>query len=190
MHTFRDYIRESGIHISDKDWDVYSAHITSETFKKGDIITKQGEIENYINFIVSGISIHYIEHNDMQTIINFSFDNTYSCSYESFITHQPSECTIEALTNIEMWRLTYDDFQYILKNAEIGPYIEKYSIHRLYLRKSARERSFLIETAEERYLNLIKMEPNIFLKISLKYIASYIGVTPQALSRIRKRIVL
>ena len=52
MHTFRDYIRESGIHISDKDWDVYSAHITSETFKKGDIITKQGEIENYINFIV------------------------------------------------------------------------------------------------------------------------------------------
>jgi len=58
----------------------------------------------------------------------------------------------------------------------------------MYLRKSKRELSLLSQTAEERYLSLFSDRPKLLKQIPLKYIASYIGVTPQALSRIRKRI--
>ena len=56
------------------------------------------------------------------------------------------------------------------------------------MKKTKRELSLLTKTAEDRYLDLFKEEPRLLQQISLKYIASYIGITPQALSRIRKRI--
>lgn len=62
------------------------------------------------------------------------------------------------------------------------------SSERLFLIKSKREQSLLNESAETRYLNLFTQRPKLIKEIPLKYIASYIGVTPQALSRIRKRI--
>ena len=58
----------------------------------------------------------------------------------------------------------------------------------LFLKKSKRELSLLRDSAEERYLNLFEERPELLREIPLKYIASYIGVTPQALSRIRRRI--
>ena len=82
----------------------------------------------------------------------------------------------------------------VSKNAEgsckikIGNTLGRLSSERLFLIKSKREQSLLNETAEERYLNLFKERPNLIQQIPLKYIASYIGVTAQALSRIRKRI--
>jgi hypothetical protein len=56
------------------------------------------------------------------------------------------------------------------------------------MKKTKRELSLLTKTAEDRYLDLFKEEPRLLQQIQLKYIASYIGITPQALSRIRKRI--
>jgi hypothetical protein len=58
----------------------------------------------------------------------------------------------------------------------------------IYLKKARRELSILLESPEQRYLNLMAERPYLFERIPLKYIASYIGITPQALSRIRKRI--
>jgi hypothetical protein len=66
--------------------------------------------------------------------------------------------------------------------------VGRFISEKLFLIKSKREQSLLNETSEQRYLNLFKDRPNVIKQIPLKYIASYIGVTPQALSRIRKRI--
>ena len=62
------------------------------------------------------------------------------------------------------------------------------TVEQIYLAKSAKEFSYLSESAEERYLKLMKEQPNLFQLIPLKHIATYLGITPQALSRIRKRI--
>ncbi|GLB51233.1 hypothetical protein NBRC110019_02720 [Neptunitalea chrysea] len=70
----------------------------------------------------------------------------------------------------------------------IGNLIGRLIAENLFIIKSKREISFLKETAEKRYLNLFNERPNVIKEIPLKYIASYIGITPQALSRIRKRI--
>lgn len=78
--------------------------------------------------------------------------------------------------------------QIIYNATEIGNKVGRQASEDLFLKKSKRELSLLNETAEQRYLNLFIEQPKLVEEIPLKYIASYIGITPQALSRIRKRI--
>ena len=87
-----------------------------------------------------------------------------------------------------MWRLTYDDLQSIYTETMIGNLIGRKAAEQLYLLIKQRELSFLNKTAKQRYLDLFEGRPELIKLIPLKYIASYIGITPQALSRIRKEI--
>ena len=84
---------------------------------------------------------------------------------------------------------SYKNLQEVYKKTSIGNTLGRLSSERLFLIKSKREISLLNETAEERYLKLFDERPELIKEIPLKYIASYIGVTAQALSRIRKRII-
>ena len=92
------------------------------------------------------------------------------------------------MTSTILLSISYNDLQEIYKTTQIGNLIGRFSSEKLYLIKSKREQSLLNESAKERYLNLFKERPKLIKKIPLKFIASYIGVTPQALSRIRKQI--
>jgi hypothetical protein len=78
--------------------------------------------------------------------------------------------------------------QEIYAETNIGNTIGRLASEDLYIKKSKREVSLLNQSAEERYLNLFKEQPHLLNHLPLKYIAAYIGITPQALSRIRKRI--
>ena len=84
-----------------------------------------------------------------------------------------------------VWRVHYDDLQMLYKTHSVGNLIGRLTVEKLYVEKLNREFSLLSETAEERYL---KEQPDLFQRLPLKHIASYMGITPQALSRIRKRI--
>lgn len=116
------------------------------------------------------------------------FDSNFFSGYDSFITQRASSYSIETLTPTTLWRINYADLQTIYQETEIGNFIGRQASEALFLRKSKRELSLLNETAEQRYLNLFTEQPNLIKHIPLQYIASYIGITPQALSRIRKRI--
>jgi len=84
--------------------------------------------------------------------------------------------------------LDFGSLQEIYEKTEIGHFIGRKASEELFLKKSKREISLLKHSAEERYYRLFDERPELIQFIPLKYIASYIGVTPQALSRIRKRI--
>lgn len=188
MNNYRDYLAYAGINMSDEDWAVYEPRLIKKSFKKNEIIIHQGQIENYLSVVTAGIVRCYIEKDDKEVTTNFVFENNYMSSYESFLTKTPSPYTIEALTDVEMWRASKESFLHFFSHTSIGNYLGRISAEGLYLKKAQREISFLTETAEERYLKLLKQDPQLLQKVPLKYIASYIGITPQALSRIRKRI--
>ena len=95
---------------------------------------------------------------------------------------------LETLLETTLLSITHQDLQEVYSQTKIGNLIGRLSSERLYLNKSKRELSLLNDSAEQRYLNLFTERPNLLKEIPLKYVASYIGVTPQALSRIRKRI--
>lgn len=188
--TYRDYLRAGGIEMSDLDWSIYEPRIFVQKFKKNELLLQQGQIENHLSVILSGAVRNFIETEDKEITTTFAFENNYVSAYESFLTQTPSHYGIQALTDVVIWSATYESCQYFFEHAPIGNFIGRVSAEALYLVKAERERSFLIDSAEERYLKLLKRDPNLFQRVPLKHIASYIGITPQALSRIRKRIVL
>jgi CRP-like cAMP-binding protein len=189
MDNIRKYL-EGTISIEDSDWNFFTSKLEERTVKKRTKLLHIDEIENHISFISSGIVRFLIpkEEEDKEVTFGFCFDNEFVSAYDSFLTRKPSLYELETLTDVTMWSISYNDLQEVYLNTKIGNTLGRLSSERLFLIKSKREQSLLNETAEERYLNLFKERPNLIKEIPLKYIASYIGVTAQALSRIRKRI--
>ena len=190
MQQIREYIEKVN-HVSDSDWNIFLSKLEKRDFKKKIEIIKKGEIENHISFIEHGIVRLVIPNEDLEKEVTFgfSFENEFISAYDSFITQIPSLYRLETLTDTSLWSISYNDLQYVYSNTNVGNAIGRFYAERLYLIKSKREQALLYESAEQRYLNLFTDRPNLIKEIPLKYIASYIGVTPQALSRIRKRIV-
>lgn len=189
LEIVKNYINQIS-EISDADWNFFSSRLTRRDIPKKTTFLKLGDIENHISFIVSGIVRLYIPKNDpsKEVTFGFSFKSQFISAYDSFLTRKPSLYELQALTNITILSITYADLQEVYKTTAIGNLIGRLTAERLFLIKSKREQTLLHYTAEERYLNLFKDRPAVIKEIPLKYVSSYIGVTPQALSRIRKRI--
>ncbi|TYP96281.1 CRP-like cAMP-binding protein [Tenacibaculum adriaticum] len=189
MEKIREYI-EKTIAVDEKDWQLFSSKLKKRVFSKKSILLNIGEIENYISFIEKGIVRFLIpkEDKEKEVTFGFCFENEFVSAYDSFLTRTPSLYQLEALSDVSMWSISYSDLQEVYTQSFVGNVIGRLSTERLFLIKSKREQSLLNDTAEERYLKLFTDRPNLIKEIPLKYIASYIGVTAQALSRIRKRI--
>ncbi len=170
------------------DWDFFSSKFKEQTCKKKTILLKIGETENYLSFIKQGAVRLYIPKEDNDVTFKVIFENEFVTAYDSFLTQKPSVFQIETLSETTLLRISYKDLQEVYKKTENGNIIGRKIAESLFMKKLQRELSLLNKTPEERYLDLFSSHPRLLQEIPLKYIASYIGVTPQALSRIRKRI--
>lgn len=194
MEQLKAYLKDSsrsrlaGLNPSEKDWDIILTKLVRQEFPKKHILSTAGQTENYLSFIESGVARFYIPKEENDVTFNIVFDTGFLSAYDSFLTQTPSTYNIETLTDTVLWRMTYNDLQAIYKETELGNVIGRQAGEELFLKKQKRELELLNLTAEQRYINLFSEQPQLLQKVPLKYIASFIGVTPQALSRIRKRI--
>jgi CRP-like cAMP-binding protein len=188
MEFIKEYFLSKNIPINDKDWEEFTRKNIRTEYKKKDVILKVGEVENYLSFVEKGAARLFFVKENKDLTIRFVFNYQYLTAYDSFTQRTPSRCNVEALTDMVVWRVHYDDLQKLYSMHSVGNLIGRLIVENLYVEKLNREYSFLSETAGERYQKLITEQPTLFREIPLKYIASYIGITPQALSRIRRRV--
>jgi CRP-like cAMP-binding protein len=176
--------------ISNSDWAFFISKLQRRVIPKKAIFLKVNEIEHHISFIESGVVRLFIpkEDSEKEITFGFSFKNQFISAYDSFLTQSPSAYQLQALTETTILSITYHDLQEVYNTTQIGNLIGRLTAERLFLLKSKREQNLLNLSAEERYMKLFKERPELIKVIPLKYISSYIGVTPQALSRIRKRL--
>ncbi len=174
--------------LKDEYWQMFYTKLEKREFPKKALILKQGEVENYLSFVENGIVRHYFEKTHKDITFDITFEGTFFSAYKSFLARVPSEYSIQALTDVTLYSISFENLQKVYRETPKGNMFGRFAAEGLYLEKFNRELSFLTETAEQRYLNLFKRQPRLIKEIPLKYIASYIGITPQALSRIRKRI--
>ncbi|MCH5683097.1 Crp/Fnr family transcriptional regulator [Niabella sp. W65] len=179
---------EQIVKLQETEWEFIAAHFEKKVFAKNEIIIQQGETEKYLSFVETGIVRFYIPGDENELTFNFSFDKEFTCAYDSFLTQTPSEYALQALTKTIAWQISYDNLQKVYAETKVGNYLGRFASEKLFLAKSRRELSLLKYNAKERYLNLFSEQPRILQLIPLKFIASYIGVTPQGLSRIRRQI--
>ena len=189
MHQIKLYLDKIAS-ISSSDWNFFISKLHRRIITKKSIFVKVNQIENHISFIESGIVRLFIpkDNPEKEITFGFSFKNQFVSAYDSFLTQSPSNYQLQALTETAMLSISYKDLQSVYKSTQIGNLIGRLTAEDLFLIKSKREQNLLNLNAEQRYLKLFKERPELLKSVPLKYISSYIGVTAQALSRIRKRL--
>lgn len=174
--------------VSDEDWDIMARRLQKVKFKKKEIILEYGAVENYISFVNKGIVRYTFLKEGQNVSFNFHFPNSSFSAYDSFLLRIPSAYQIQAVTDVEILRISYDDIHKVYEESGVGNTIARKIVEGLYIAKVRRELSLLTEDAETRYRKLLLDWPELVKQLPLKDIASYIGITPQALSRIRRSI--
>lgn len=157
-------------------------------FKKGDFITRYGQVEESLYFINSGVAEMTIRSYMTEKIIDFFFANEMFNSFTSFLTQNPSDVQLKALTDCEMEVIAHAD---LLRAYETSPEANKLSrilLEQIYLRKAKREKDLLVRTAEERYAEMFRTHSLYIAQIPVNKIAKYLGIHPESLSRIRRKL--
>jgi CRP-like cAMP-binding protein len=174
--------------LPERDWAFFVSRLQERTFSKKEIILRSGKVEDHVSFLEKGIIRYFVEEEEKDITFDIGFENGFATAYDSFLTRRPVWYNAEALTDVSLWSVTYADLQEIYAKTDAGNLIGRRAAEELYIKKNKRQLSLLKDNAEQRYLSLLTDYPQLIQFIPLKYLASYIGITPQALSRIRKRI--
>ena len=174
--------------ISQGDWELFSSRLQRRVFDRKQQVLRAGEVENYVSFIEQGIVRYYVEEGDKDITFELAFENSLAAGYDSFLTRTPVVYSGETLVPTELWSITYADLQAVYAESKVGERLGRLAAEQLYIRKNKRQMWLLKDTAEQRYMRLVHEYSHFLQLVPLKYLASYIGITPQALSRIRKRI--
>jgi CRP-like cAMP-binding protein len=162
--------------------------ITKKEIEAGQIITNYDAIETKVYFLKSGIVQVSLLYNDDERILDFFFENCFLNSYTSFLTKQPSDVQLIALTKVELDVIDDADIQNAYKTSLLANQLGRLVTERLFINNTKREKDLLTKTAEQRYKELLQNRPDIVSLISINKIAKYLGIHPESLSRIRKSI--
>ncbi len=167
------------------DFPVSIEHID---FKKGDVITDYDEVENFVYFINNGLVELSIISYTSEKIIDFFFENEMVASLTSFLLQSASDVKLTALLDCRLERVNYSDLMHAYDH-DLG--MNKFGrkiMEGAYIRKSNREKALLTKTAEEVYTEMFEKQPKYISYIPVNKIAKYLGIHPESLSRIRKKL--
>jgi CRP-like cAMP-binding protein len=155
------------------------------SFKKDEVIKSQNSTEKYFYFIISGsIGIFLWKENNF-VCLDFAFDGHFCSDYMSLLMKQPTPLQMVTLENSQMLRMTAKDYDLITKEP-IGKVLRLVAAEMSFVGKQQQQIELLTKSAKERYEILLQQFPNIQNRIAQNHIASYLGITPQSLSRIRR----
>ena len=167
-------------------WDRFATILQYEKATKKEMLLNSRQIENHMRYIVSGVVKVTYHADDNSFVYDFRGANHFLSDTVSFFGRKPTFFSMEALTDCEWIDLPYTKMNQLLQEDKNGQLIVARALN-LYLEKRHEKENFLrSNSAKERYELLCEMFPNILQIASLGDIASYLGITQQSLSRIRK----
>ncbi|PCJ37859.1 MAG: cyclic nucleotide-binding protein [Moraxellaceae bacterium] len=165
-------------------WEEFSELCEPISFEKDEIIKSQNTTEKYFYFIIKGSAGIFLWKENNFVCLDFAFENSACCDYMSLLTKEPTELEVVALEKSEMVKISRENF-YELGKKSIGQIIMKISAEDSFIEKQKQQIELLTKSSKERYEILQRKFPDIHQRIAQKHIASYLGITPQSLSRIR-----
>ncbi|MCW2264030.1 MULTISPECIES: Crp/Fnr family transcriptional regulator [Sphingobacterium] len=179
------------ISLDEKEIELLGLLVRHHTIKKKEFLLKEGEICLYDSFIVKGcVKIFQIDAQGKEHIISFAIENWWAVDMYSFIGQLPAVYNIQALEDTDLIQFTRK--QYDLR-YEIIPQLNKFTrkmLENAYVVHQSRILQNISLLVEEKYLKFLEKYPNLESRISQRHIASYLGVSPEFLSRMKKAKIL
>jgi CRP-like cAMP-binding protein len=159
-----------------------------KSYKKGKVILENGNTENELRFLDNGIIREYYATNEKEKNINFYTNPIFITDFSSFTNSTTTKKYQECLTDSDLRVLSKEKFLNFTNQYHCGKLFIETIFQRIVVNKENEEFNHFVNTAEELYLDIMKKKPDWLLNIPQYHIASYLGITPETLSRIRKRI--
>jgi CRP/FNR family transcriptional regulator, anaerobic regulatory protein len=175
--------------ISESDWAFAVPYIKYVEVKKGAILLQEGQVCNTIYFVVTGALRIYQFNGQKETIRNIFLENSLFTESASAYTRRPSEYTIDAIENSQLLIISYHDAEVIFTHSIALATLGRRMVQNVLATIIDRNSEVLNLDGKARYRKLLKEKPHVFQRVPQYMIASYLGLTPEALSRIRKEIM-
>lgn len=176
------------ITLSATEIDIVTSLFKEKLYKKGEFFLEEGRICKNVGFVAKGLMRFYINQDGEEKIYDFSQENEFVCNYESFLPQIPSSKNIQALEDSIVFVISHADLQLFYANVRGGERFGRIAIEAVFLKLLQDISALYTETPELRYERFLKNHADLQQRISQYHIASFVGVKPQSLSRIRKRI--
>lgn len=189
MHPFKKYIA-SFVSLNNTDWEEIEKCLTRNEHQTGDILLRQGKVCKKLYFLESGFLRFFVMDKNGEDVTKFFTEPPYCLtSQRSFTNETPSTDNIEVMEKSIVWEIKKEDAFALLKIPAWSEFVRKL-IQEVQFYTEEILQELQNKTAEERYIALLEGNSIILQKAPLKYIASYLGIAPQSLSRIRKKYYL
>jgi CRP-like cAMP-binding protein len=175
--------------LTESEWQLIGSKLKIQTLKAGEYWLTEGRICQYVGHLEKGVMrTFYVNNSGKKSTFLFNFPGKPITDFESFINKTPSKYYIECVSDAVIHSINYDDRQFLMEKIPKYERMIRYVTEDYFFTLYDRMVNLTLLSAEERYIRLIKTEPNIFDYLSLSSIAEYINIKPQSLSRIRKKV--
>jgi CRP-like cAMP-binding protein len=165
------------------------AGLTVSEFKHKHFYIHANSVQKELGFIFSGLlRAFYVDHNGNEISVNFIRENRYAIHYSAFIAQAPSKYYFQCIEPSIIVNLS---FKHIQQGYDKFPILERYGrlvAEQVLKIQQKRIEGFLFDNSETRYLDFIKENPDLFQRVSISYLSSYLGIERQSLTRIRKKL--
>jgi CRP-like cAMP-binding protein len=158
-----------------------------EEYPKASILLEKGQISDQIYFVVAGILRSYCNIEGNQVTRWFGFAGHFASAYFSFVYRQPSDDYLVLETDAQLLSISYDALQNLAHQDPVWIDLNRRLLEYYYMDLLERVMSFQTQSAAERYTNLLRTYPDIEHQVPLRHLASYLGMTPETLSRLRHK---
>lgn len=188
MENFKNYL-QSKAGVTPQHFQELTTYIKSKSIAKGTFLLQKGDVCMHTFFVEKGLLRSYsIDASGKEHLLLFASENWLMSDRSSVFFNEPSELYIDAIEDTQAFMLDKEFFE---KATSISPAFRKFntfSLHNHIRHQQKRINLLISATAEERYLHFINLYPDLTLRVPQWMIASYLGITPESLSRVRRNL--
>ncbi|MES2829802.1 MAG: Crp/Fnr family transcriptional regulator [Bacteroidota bacterium] len=176
--------------LQEEDFELIKPHLSKKSFKKGDLVSYENAVFDKIFFLDSGfVRMFYLDKNGNEINYRFTDKGNFFVDFQSFLTKKPSRFYWQAVQKLEVVMIYYSAVQEIYTQSNRWNLFGRIMAEQVYLQLNERVETLLFMQPDERYLQMLEKHPAIIRQVPQLHIASYLGVKPETLSRIRKRLI-
>ena len=183
-------IVKSIVRLNKAEEDAFLSILEIKNFKKNELLLREGQVCSFVIFLHTGCLRYFYMKDGEEITGQFFIENDWYTDFESFIRLKPSEQSIQALEDCVCLLISKRKLEQLYMDFPVFERFGRIMTEQGFLGLYNANRVATLLTSEERYLAFIKNQPSIVQRVPQHYIASYLGLKPQSLSRIRKRIFL
>ncbi|NER51426.1 MAG: Crp/Fnr family transcriptional regulator [Symploca sp. SIO1A3] len=157
--------------------------------KHGEFFVRAGDVPESIGFVISGIlRLYYVNCEGTEYIKSFCAENSFVAAYSALLLEQPSRLFIQSLEDTKLLVADYSAYRSLCENSVCWQTLNCRIAEILFIKKEKRESALLLDDAKTRYLGFQAEYPDLETRLKQHQIASYLGITPVTLSRIRSQL--